>query len=246
MLKTAVDGTIEITGAQRGMIILFGEDEEIQFETVRNLQKEDIEHPKFEISRTIIDRVKADSRPVCLQNPLEEPNLQKSASALRLKILSMICLPLKHKKEIYGVVYLDNRTLEGAFDQKLFAFAESFADFISLAAYQALERKKLSHRVETLMAELRSKYHFEAIIGNHPKMVEILKLVGSNEICYADVRVVAATNQDLKRLLGEKKFREDLYYRLNVVDLQLPPLRERRGDIPLLLQHFLEMAQRQE
>ncbi len=64
--------------------------------------------------------------------------------------------------------------------------------------------------------------------------------VGGNSAINVDVRVVAATNQDLRRLIAEKKFREDLFYRLNVVPLTTPPLRDRREDIPLLAQHFVE------
>ena len=64
--------------------------------------------------------------------------------------------------------------------------------------------------------------------------------VGGEETIQVDVRVIAATNKDLKAQINNGDFREDLYYRLNVVELEVPPLPERKEDIPLLAQHFLE------
>ena len=62
--------------------------------------------------------------------------------------------------------------------------------------------------------------------------------LGSNETVKVDVRIIAATNADLRRMVEEGKFREDLYYRLNVINLNLPPLRDRKEDIPLMVEHF--------
>ncbi|MCD4665702.1 MAG: sigma 54-interacting transcriptional regulator [Bacteroidales bacterium] len=349
LLYSAMDEAIQISGAERGMIILFDETNQIQFQTARNINKEEIKNPEFEVSRTIINTVKKDKEPIYLQNALEKSEYMKKESVKKLQLLSVICLPLIHQKKLFGVVYLDNRTFAGIFQPDTCQFVNEFANFISLAAYQALERKKLQNHVNELEKELRGKYKFESIIGHHPKMMEILKLVsqvadtdatvliqgetgtgkeliaralhynskrkdkpfvpvncgaipeplleselfghvrgaftgaikdkagwfevanygtifldeindmspalqvrllrvlqtgeysqvGSTEICYCDVRVVSASSKKLQQLIKVGEFRDELYYRLNVIEIELPPLRERRSDIPLLFKHFL-------
>ena len=81
--------------------------------------------------------------------------------------------------------------------------------------------------------------------GMQAKLLRVLESgeimpVGSNTAAQVDVRVIAATNQDLTDLVAKNKFREDLYYRLKVVTIQLPPLRERISDLPLLFDFFLK------
>jgi DNA-binding NtrC family response regulator len=87
-------------------------------------------------------------------------------------------------------------------------------------------------------------------IGDMPLSLQakILKVLESGEVLpigdtklqFVDVRIIAATNQNLEELINEGKFREDLYYRLNVIEVKIPPLRERREDVDVLVRHFID------
>ena len=82
-------------------------------------------------------------------------------------------------------------------------------------------------------------------VETQPKLLRVMQerefmRLGGVETLKVDVRIIAATNVDLKRMMEEGRFREDLYYRLHVITVHLPPLRERKDDIPLLVQHFLK------
>ena len=70
----------------------------------------------------------------------------------------------------------------------------------------------------------------------------LFERVGDTRTVRADVRIIAATNRTLAELVQQGRFREDLYYRLNVIAMRLPPLRERRADLPLLIQHFIDRS----
>ncbi|MGQ0720360.1 MAG: sigma-54-dependent transcriptional regulator [Candidatus Eiseniibacteriota bacterium] len=74
----------------------------------------------------------------------------------------------------------------------------------------------------------------------------VFERVGGSEPLAGDVRILAATNKDLQRAVGRGEFREDLFFRLNVVPIRVPPLRERRDDIPHLVRHFLELYRERE
>ena len=78
--------------------------------------------------------------------------------------------------------------------------------------------------------------------GVAEKLVRDLLGVGSSEEIHVDVRILAATNRNLEQEVKANRFREDLYYRLNVVHIEMPPVSRRREDIPLLVAHFLEQV----
>jgi len=348
VLTIAIDHAIQITGAERGTIILFDDNGKNLFEAPRNFGKEDI--PDFEISRTIINKVKSEGKPICLRNALKNPELKKIDSFKGLKILSVICLPLYHDSKIFGTMYLDSRTVRRAFTVETCSLAQIFEDFISIAAYHALERRRLQNHQQALEDELRGQYDFQAIIGHSRKMLEVLQMVsqvaltdatvliegesgtgkeliaqaihnnsarknlplvsmncsaipeslleselfghekgaftgafkrrkgkfeqanastifldevdemspamqvkllrviqygeyaplGSEATQHCDVRILAAAKCDLKNLVEQGKFRGDLYYRLRIIRVQVPPLRERKEDILLLAEYFLQ------
>jgi two-component system response regulator HydG len=129
---------------------------------------------------------------------------------------------------------------------------------ISALSESILESELFGHEKGSFTgAERRRIGHFEQAnggtlfldeVGEMPMTTQIKLLrvledgvinrVGANEQVKVNVRLVSATNADLKDMVAKGTFRRDLYYRLNVVNIVLPPLRERRGDIPLLLEHF--------
>jgi Nif-specific regulatory protein len=350
MLTAAIDGVIELCGAERGMILLFDTEGNLVFEVARNLRREDMERPELQVSRTILEKVRAEGKPFWHPNVLDDPTIGHRASVMRLLILSVICQPIRDSGQTLGVVYLDNRRAGGVFTEETARLVESFSEFISVAARNALERRQLTRHIDLLSEELRARYDFQAIVGQDPKMVEVLKRVaqiadsdatvliqgesgtgkelvaraihfnsrrsnkpfvpvncgalpetlleselfghvrgaftgavrdnpgwferaeggtllldevgeltpplqvkllrvlengeysrvGSTQIRSSDARIVAATNRDLEDLAREGRIRRDFLYRLNVVEVRLPALRERRSDLPLLIRHLIE------
>ncbi len=113
------------------------------------------------------------------------------------------------------------------------------------AAQQQAGKFEMAERGTILLDEIG-----DMPLSIQPKLLRVVEQkqverLGGRKPISLDVRIIAATNQPLENLIREKRFREDLYYRLNVAVIELPPLRNRREDIPLLAQHFLNRIRRQ-
>jgi two-component system response regulator HydG len=113
-------------------------------------------------------------------------------------------------------------------------------------AFTGAHRKKEGRFLQAHGGSLFLDEISEMSLAMQAKLLRVLQereitRVGGEDVIKVDVRMITATNKDLLREIEEGRFREDLYYRLNVVTLDIPPLRERREDIPLLAQHFLDL-----
>ncbi len=349
LLPLAMDKIIEAAGAQRGMILVCGEDGELLFETARNRDKMDIAQPEFEISKTIIDPVLKNGEPVLLENAVDSESFGGSESIKKLRILSVVCVALKHEDSIIGAIYIDNRKVTALFNEDTLHLLTEFANLIAVVVKNALQHRQLLQRQQKLAAELAEEKGYGQIVGKSEAMARVLSLVddiadsdatvlisgetgtgkeliaralhakssrknhefvalncaalpenlleselfghekgaftgahqrkagwfeaanngtlfldeiaelpapvqvkllrflqsgeytpvGSTKTKTADVRLISATNCDLKKLIKEKAFREDLYYRLNTIELGLPPLRARYEDVIEIAEYFL-------
>ena len=118
-----------------------------------------------------------------------------------------------------------------------------------LATYGVLSQERSQIEPVAFEAAHTGTIFLDEINSTTPKLqVKLLRVlqereferVGDTETIHVDTRVIAASNRELLDEVAKETFREDLYYRLNVVPIYLPPLRGRRADIPLLVSHFLE------
>ncbi|MBI2895240.1 MAG: sigma 54-interacting transcriptional regulator [Deltaproteobacteria bacterium] len=384
LLEIIMDTVIELTGAERGFLLLADEGGKLQRTTVRDLggATPSVDHAQF--SRSIAEAVFVDGEPVITTSALDDERFNEYLSVHQLRLQSVLCLPIRARGRVLGVLYMENRVRHGRFGERDEHLLALLADQVAIAIENArlireanerrlalelanrdLEAAKaqieehLTRRTAQLEAarselrrarsELREKFGYRGIVGRcepmrrlfavldrvretdvpvvihgesgtgkemvaraihyggprskkpfvaincaaipetileselfghvrgaftgaerdkrglfqsadggtlfldeigdmPPKMqLDLLRVlqekkvrpVGGDKDVEVDVRVLAASNRILRDLIAEGKFREDLYYRLNVVEMVLPPLRDRADDIPLLIDHFL-------
>jgi transcriptional regulator with GAF, ATPase, and Fis domain len=350
IIDTLLDKLIELINAERCLLLLYNQDGDAIYKISRNLQPAEIDHPEFMVSRSIIAHVKETQQPVCLQNVLEDGSFNQCKSVLRLRILSVACMPIRQQNQCLGLLYADNRSIKNAFKRDYCEVLQDFVSLISGPLAMSIQHKKLENQILTLQRHMQANSAYPSIIGTSPQIQKVLKFVdqvadttatvilegesgtgkelvaralhdhsrrkikpfvslncgaltetlleselfghikgsftgaiqnkkgwfetadggtiffdeisemspglqvkllrilqtgeyspvGSNEIKKTDVRIIVATNKHLETMVKQGTFRSDLFYRLNILYLCLPPLRERREDILLLAHHYLK------
>lgn len=383
LLEVILDNVIQITGAERGFIIL-EEENGLAVAASRNIDRETVKQAQLKVSQSVVRHVIEEGRSVLVGEASKDPVIGEFESVAELRLEAVLCVPLKLRGSVHGVVYVDNRFEPDFFHTSQLRFIEFLADqaviFIENARLFEEDRRrqeqvrKSKEEVDNLNRDLQAmliakevepdqvndlvkkgarpnlRFNYDRIVTRSSKMYQVFEMldrvictdipvliqgesgtgkelvahavhyqgtrhenpfisqncaaippnlleseffghmkgsftgavrdkkglfeladngtlfldeigdmsldlqtkllrvleegevrpVGGREVKKVDVRIVSATNRELEKLVREGNFREDLYYRLNVFNIALPPLRERREDIPLLVDHFID------
>jgi transcriptional regulator with GAF, ATPase, and Fis domain/Tfp pilus assembly protein PilF len=384
LLARIMDSTVELTDAERGFLLLVNEKGELEMTTARDFDQGTPDDAHLQFSRSIAETVLIDGEPVITVNAMDDTRFNEYLSVHQLKLQSVLCIPIRARGRVIGVLYMENRLRRGGFGEPDQRILLAFADQVAIALEnsrlmaeltrrtQELERAKeeieqlyeergklLSQRTAQLAAarrdlrramdQIQSRVGFQGIVGQSGPMLRIfavldrvrqtdvpvvitgesgtgkemvaravhsgglrakkpfvaincgaipetlleselfghirgsftgadrdkrglllaanggtvfldeigdmplkmqldllrvlqekrIRPLGSERDLEIDVRVLAASNRPLRELIQRGTFREDLYYRLSVVEIALPSLRERADDVPLLVDHFL-------
>ena len=375
-LDIIMDTAIDVTGAERGFLLLREDDGNFSVRSARNLDSEAILASEMNYSGTIARRAFELREPIVTTNAQEDERYRDYRSVAMLNLMYIVAVPLLEKGKAKGTIYLDS-TLRGKFDNEHVALLKMLANQAAVALTNARLMQHVQHssqQIEALNRRLESKlanterelaqtrrdlremnesmatrYSYHGIIGSSKPMKEIFRMldrisatdipvvisgesgtgkelvaraihragarrdkafvaencaaipsqllesilfghvrgaftgavrsrnglfveahggtlfldeiadmpmemqskllrvlqegevrpVGQNHSIKVDVRILVASNADLKTCVRQGTFREDLYYRLHVMEVRLPPLRERVEDIPILARHFV-------
>ncbi len=150
VLRIVMDTIIRLTEAERGFLMLRGDDGKLSIRIARNWEQESIENTEFEVSRTIVNRVATEGKPIVTTNAQEDPRFDGQASIIAYSLRSILCVPLKVKDTLTGVIYADNRIRAGI-------FTESDRDLLAAFANQAaaaIDNAQLFESVRRTLAEV--------------------------------------------------------------------------------------------
>jgi len=347
LLEEVVDSVIEITSCERCFLKILEDGKNVKIAISKDSEKKEIGEEDENVSEKVIEAATESGNAICITQLLTSDVDEEKEDSIP-RIISILCVPLKSKDKVLGVIYLDDAKTDSYFSPDDASLLTSLGERVGVALENNLLFTELKESQEKLLQDLRGRFNFDEILGNSPEMVEVLKTVadvadtdatvliegesgtgkellaraihfnssrskkpfvpincaaipetlleselfgyekgaftgaeqrkpgkfdranggtifldeigemspllqvkilrflqshqfeplGSNKIKKSDVRIIAATNKDLLSRVKENEFREDLFYRINVINIKLPPLRERKLDIAPLAESF--------
>jgi Nif-specific regulatory protein len=347
LLDEVVDSLVEITSCERCFLRVFAESKGDKLWVAKDSDKKEIQDEAQDVNERVMEVATETGNAVSISGLLTS-DADEDKEGSPQETVSILCVPLKSRDRVLGVIYLDDTKSDSFFTPDDARLLSSLGERVGVALENNLLFTELKESQEKLLQDLRGRFDFDEILGNSPQMVEVLKTVadvadtdatvliegesgtgkellaraihfnssrskkpfvpincaaipvtlleselfgyekgaftgadqrkpgkfevanggtifldeigemspllqvkilrflqsrqfeplGSNKLKKSDVRVIAATNKDLFSVVKQKKFREDLFYRINVINIKLPPLRERKLDIEPLAESF--------
>ena len=190
VLQIVMDTIVRLTGAERGFLMLRDEQGELQIRTARNWEQETINPSEFAISRTVINRVASEGKPVLTTNAQEDPRFGGQASIVAFSLRSILCVPLMVKGELTGVIYTDNRIKTGLFSEKERSLLNAFANHAAVA----IENARLFESVRQTLVEVTE---LKNLLDN------VFASIASGVITADTEDKISLSNQAAERILGQ-------------------------------------------
>ena len=186
LLDLIMDTAVELTGAERGFLILV-EDRRISFQVARNFRRRELDGPELQVSQSIVRQVMTTGEPVLSDNATLDPRFSKFQSVDDLKLTSILSVPFCSRGQKLGAIYLDNRAREGVFTQDDVETVTALSDQAAIAILNLRNREELSRELLVRNEELEQarhaigdrpfKYDYSEIVGRAPRMKEVFLLL---------------------------------------------------------------------
>ena len=174
LLDAILDSAIEVTGAERGLIVL-DKDGSMNIAVARNFKKEEIAQAESEISFSVLREVRKKGLPVITDNASRDSRFDGSISVHGLSLRSIICLPLNMRDKVIGVLYLDNRFEMGAFSQANLRLVEAFSNHVALALQNARLYEESKHSREELK---KTNFNLSKTVDDQSRVLSLLERGG--------------------------------------------------------------------
>jgi Nif-specific regulatory protein len=175
LLEKVMDLAIETVGAERGAIVLFDDDNNLELVVARHISKENLN--LAELSSSVVWRVIKEKKPLLLHDVQDEQEFQQAKSVLSHNIQSVLCVPLALRDKLSGVIYVDSRSSKGVFTRENLEFLVAFSEQAAIALENARLHKLVLDENLHLKQELMQGYEFTNIIGTSPKMLVVFELM---------------------------------------------------------------------
>ncbi len=186
LLNLIMDTAVELTGAERGFLILV-DGNRIAFQIARNFHRREVEEPELKISQSIFRQVMSTGEPVLTDNATEDARFSGSRSVDNLKLTSILSVPFASRGKQIGALYLDNQAKRGVFSEDDVETLTALSDQATIAIQNLRHQLKLTERLQERDSELKRvkkaldeqpfKYSYDEIIGRSSRMKEVFLLL---------------------------------------------------------------------